>query len=158
MFLAAPAFKAAGLPQVRHEMIASICGILVLGAAMAFIQVTSVATMVDSAKALDKRLVPAAGSFANFGMSLGGFIGPAAGSHLAEQLGFQDSFFVLSVTCVAASAAFLICVVAERGEGGERQSRKRLDRPINRSEQGTEGVDDISTRASDVFAASDDQR
>ena len=109
MFLTAPAFAEVNIEGARHELAASITGLLILGGAMAIIQVASVAMLVDTAKAIDKKLVPAAGAFSNFGMSLGGLLGPVVGSHLAEQLGFVESFFVFCVVGVFSALGYGLC-------------------------------------------------
>jgi MFS family permease len=169
MFLSGPAFAAAGLPRVAHAEACSISGILLLGAAMAVIQVTAVATLVDAAKALDKRLVTAASAFANFGMSVGGFVGPTAGSHLAEHLGFDRSFFVLSVLAVVAGVAFLTCVFVTLKDPAfvqQQQQQQHLTVPsrersprhasLNRNDAGSsEGIYDVSAATSDgIFSFS----
>ncbi|CUG87086.1 MFS transporter, putative [Bodo saltans] len=120
MLLVAPSFHVIDMQApntIRHGYAVTTIGILICCSAMAVIAVVAVALLVDEARATSLVLVPTAAAVANFGMSLGGFIGPITGSALAEAFGFPIAFFSFSCGAVLLAAIFVSLVLVRKDRG-----------------------------------------
>jgi MFS family permease len=114
MLLIAPSFHVIDMrapTTIDHGYAVTTTGILICCSAMAVIAVVAVSLLVDEARSHDVVLVPTAAAVANFGMSLGGFIGPIVGSALAETFGFPIAFFSFSCGAVLLAALFVLLVL-----------------------------------------------
>jgi MFS family permease len=114
MLLIAPSFHVIDMrapTTIDHGYAVTTTGILICCSAMAVIAVVAVSLLVDEARSHNVVLVPTAAAVANFGMSLGGFIGPIVGSALAETFGFPIAFFSFSCGAVVLAALFVLLVL-----------------------------------------------